>query len=60
MASTIYLKDIPDKIMKAISTEQANMKIRTGATLNQSKAVIKMLRDYLRCREQNNFKSETE
>lgn len=46
--------------MKAISTEQANMKIKTGATLNQSKAVIKMLRDYLRCKDQNNFKSDTE
>lgn len=60
MATTIYLKDIPEKIMKAIDKEQADLKIKFGQSLNQSKTVIKMLRDYIRCREQNNFKTDGE
>lgn len=60
MATTIYLRDIPEKIYKEVCREQARIKINTGATLNQSKTIIKMLRDYIRCKEQNNFKSEGE
>lgn len=60
MAKTIYLRDIPEKVYNAISREQANMKINVGAKLNQSKAVIKMLKDYIRCKELNNYKSENE
>jgi hypothetical protein len=58
MANTIYLKEIPDKVMKAITKEQADMRVNFGTSLNQSKVVIKMLKDYIRCREQNNFKSD--
>lgn len=59
MATTIYLKDIPEKVYNEICKEQTNMKIKVGAKLNQSKAVVKMLKDYIRCKEQNNFKSDT-
>lgn len=60
MATTIYLKDIPEKVYNEICKEQANMKIKVGAKLNQSKAVVKMLKDYIRCKELNKFKSENE
>lgn len=58
MAETILLKDIPKKITDAITDEQTAYKKNTGAILNQSKAVIKMLRDYLKCKSDNNFKPE--
>jgi len=58
MAKTIYLEDIPEKVMKSILKEQAHFKINFGLNLNQSKTVIKMLKDYIRCREMNNFKTE--
>lgn len=60
MTKTIYLKDIPEKVMKAVDKEQADLKVKFGLSLNQSKTVIKMLRDYIRCREQNNFKTDGE
>lgn len=60
MANTIYLKDIPEKIMRAITKEQADLKVNFGKSLNQSKTVIKMLRDYIKCKDQNNFKSDGE
>lgn len=60
MGNTIYLKEIPDKVMKAITKEQADIRVNFGTSLNQSKVVIKMLKDYIRCREQNNFKSDGE
>lgn len=60
MAKTIYVKDIPEKVMKAIEKEQADLKVKFGQSLNQSKVVIKMIRDYVRCREQNNFKTDGE
>jgi hypothetical protein len=58
MANTILVKDIPEKILKEIDKEQAAFKIHTGTILNQSKAVIKMLRDYIKCRDTNNFKPD--
>lgn len=60
MANTIYLKDIPAKVMTEITKEQAYLKINFGKSLNQSKVVLKMLKDYIRCREQNNFKIDAE
>lgn len=60
MASTILVKDIPQTILKEINKEQAAYKDYTGVILNQSKAVIKMLRDYIKCRERNNFKPDPE
>lgn len=58
MASSILLKDIPTKIQQAIDEEQSQYKKNTGAKLNQSKAVLKMLKDYLKCKSDNNFKPE--
>lgn len=58
MASTILLKDIPKKIFDEIEKEQTVYKAKTDIRISQSSAVIKMLRDYLRCRDQNNFKAE--
>lgn len=58
MAASILLKDIPDKIQIAIDEEQSNYKKNTGVILNQSKAVLKMLKDYLKCKSDNNFKPE--
>lgn len=46
--------------MKAIIKEQADLRVNFGTSLNQSRVVIKMLKDYIRCREQNNFKSDGE
>lgn len=60
MANTILVKDIPDKILKEISKEQAAHRENTGGILNQSKAVIKMLRDYLKCKSDNNFKPDSQ
>lgn len=58
MANTILVKDIPEKIFKEISKEQGNYRENTGGILSQSKAVIKMLRDYIKCKADNNFKPE--
>ena len=58
MATTILLKEIPENILKEISKEQAEHREKSGTLLNQSKAVIKMLRDYVKCRNQNNFKAD--
>lgn len=60
MATTILLRDIPKKIEDAIDDEQSNYKKLTGAKLNQSKAVLKMLKDYLKCKVDNNFKPPIE
>lgn len=60
MASTILVKDIPKNIVDEIDNEQKAYKKHTGVLLNQSKAVIKMLRDYIKCREKNNFKPDPE
>lgn len=58
MANTILVKDIPEKIQKEIDKEQVAYKLYTGVILNQSNVVIKMLRDYIKCKEQNNFKAD--
>ena len=58
MTKTIYLEDIPEKIMTFILQEQSEAKIKNDVKLNQSKTVIKMLRDYKRCKEQNNFQGD--
>lgn len=58
MASTILVKDIPSNIVKEIDKEQAAYKAHTGVILNQSNTVIKMLRDYIRCKDKNNFKPD--
>lgn len=58
MANTILVKDIPEKIMKEVTKEQASHRENTGGILNQSKAVIKMLRDYIKCKTDNNFNPE--
>lgn len=60
MADTILLKDIPATIMNAIDDEQRDYKKNHSVKLNQSKAVIKMLRDYIRCKTQNKFKPDAE
>lgn len=60
MAQTIYLKDIPAKVMTEINKEQAYLKVNFGKSLNQSKIVLKMLKDYIRCKEQHNFKIDGE
>lgn len=58
MASTILLKDIPQKIFDEIEKEQVSYKAKTKIRISQSSAVIKMLREYIRCREVNNFKPD--
>ncbi len=58
MAKSILLKEITPKIQQAIDDEQSQYKKNTGAKLNQSKAVMKMLKDYLKCKTDNNFKPE--
>lgn len=58
MANSILLKDIPKKIQDAIDDEQTVYKKNYGAKLNQGKAVLKMLKDYLKCKADNNFKPE--
>ncbi len=55
MANTI----LPENVLKEISKEQAAHREKSGTLLNQSKAVIKMLRDYIRCRNLNNFKADS-
>lgn len=59
MATTILLKEIPDNILKEILKEQSLHREKSGMLLNQSKAVIKMLRDYCRCKDVNNFKADS-
>lgn len=58
MASTILLRDIPKKIQDDIDDEQVAYKKISGVKLNQSKIVLKMLKDYKKCRTDNNFKPE--
>lgn len=60
MANSVLVEQIPKKIQDAIDDEQTAFKKATGVKLNQSKAIIKMLRDYLRCKSDHNFKPPTE
>jgi hypothetical protein len=55
MASTIYVNKIPADIMKAIAQEQGRVQESRGTRPSQSQTVVKMLRDYLRCRKDNKF-----
>ncbi len=57
-ASSIYLKDIPENLFDEILKEQSEFRLNRGWGINKSKTVIKMLTDYLKCKEQNNFKSK--
>ncbi len=58
MALKILVKDIPVEVMKDINREQTRWLSITGSYLSQSRAVIKMLRDYKKCRDQNKFLPE--
>jgi hypothetical protein len=60
MAKTIMLKDIPKQVQKAIAKQQSDHYDIFDIKLNQSQAVIKMLKDYIRCKEENNFKPSAE
>lgn len=55
MASTVLVSKIPADIVKAIAQEQARIQGERGTRPNQSQTIIKMLRDYLRCRKENKF-----
>lgn len=58
MAGSILLQGIPEDIYKEIIREQGKVKVHIGTQYNLSKTVLKMLRDYIKCRKDNNFKSE--
>lgn len=60
MAKTILLKDIPKALQKAIAKQQSDHYHVFDIKLNQSQAAIKMLKDYLRCKAENNFKPSVE
>jgi hypothetical protein len=55
-ASTILLKSIPKDLYKAIIQEQREIEDNTGYKKNQSQTIIKMLKDYLECKKNNNYK----
>lgn len=58
MTKTILLKDVPPAIAKAIKVEQNRIQEERGTRLSQSATIIKMLRDYLKCRDVSNFKPD--
>lgn len=60
MASTIMLKNIPNELYLEILKEQGKVKIYRASNYSLSRTVIKMLKDYIKCREQNNFKGSNE
>ncbi|MBA3830071.1 MAG: hypothetical protein H0X33_14110 [Taibaiella sp.] len=57
MASTILLKDLPEEVYREVIKEQGKVKAHIGTQYSLSKTVVKMLKDYTRCRKENNFKS---
>lgn len=60
MAATILLRDIPKNVQKAVAKQQSDHYDIFDIKLNQSQAVIKMLKDYIRCKSENNFKPGAE
>lgn len=58
MATSILIKDLPDKIFKEIVKEQQDHQLKYSTIISQSNAVIKMLRDYIKCKNENNFRAE--
>lgn len=58
MASTVYVTKIPADIAKAIAMEQNRIQEDRGTRPNQSQTIIKMLRDYLKCRKENKFQPD--
>lgn len=58
MASSITVENIPEDLYREIIKEQGKVKIYTGTQFNLSKTVIKMLKDYIKCKKANNFSSE--
>lgn len=58
MATSILIKDLPDKIFKEIVKEQQDHQLKYSTIISQSNAVIKMLRDYIKCKNDNNFRAE--
>lgn len=59
MVKSILLKEIPAQIAQAITDEQNRIHAERGTRLSQSATVIKMLRDYIKCRQASGFKPDT-
>ncbi len=56
-ANSYLLSKIPDDIRQFLIKEQAKHKLNTGLTqFSLEQTMYKLLRDYIRCREENNFK----
>lgn len=60
MAKSITLMNIPEDVYKEVIREQGKIKAHYGSQYNLSKTIVKMLRDYIKCRKDNNFKSNEE
>lgn len=56
MPSTILLRNIPEDVYKEIIKEQSRIKLDMGRSLSLDRTIVKMLKDYKKCKEQNNFK----
>lgn len=57
--SDYLLKKIPADVFKFVQAEQNRVKTEKGILqYSLSATIYKMLRDYKKCREQNNFKPD--
>jgi hypothetical protein len=55
------IPEIPPDIYKFIQQEQGKVKERRGnSQFSIGQTIVKMLKDYKKCREQNNFKPSEE
>ena len=61
MASSYLLKKIPKDVFKFVQKEQSVIKEEKGTnSFSFESTIYKMLRDYKKCREENNFKPSEE
>jgi len=56
MVSQIHIRNVPDDIHEFILKEQVRLKIKQKCNgVSMGTTIIRMLRDYRRCKELNNF-----
>jgi hypothetical protein len=59
MAKTYLLKDIPKDVFRIVQKEQGVVKEAKGTnSFSFESTIYKMIRDYDKCRKNNNFKPE--
>lgn len=56
MASKILIRNVPDDIHEFILQEQVRLKIRKKCNgISVGTTIVRMLRDYKKCQDSNNF-----